>query len=89
MTDDHEDLKDKCMNDPFWAADEIERLQKVNEYVELERRLRATVNDTVEVIGVLEGRIAAIEADTGCRDRIDRLVERVDHLDAIEAGVDE
>lgn len=28
MTDDHEDLKDQCMNDPFWAADEIERLTK-------------------------------------------------------------
>ena len=27
MTDDHEDLKDQCMNDPFWAADEIERLR--------------------------------------------------------------
>ncbi len=28
MTDDHEDLKDECMNDPFWAAAEIGRLRK-------------------------------------------------------------
>ena len=39
MTDDYEDMKDKCMNDPLWAADEIERLREENKTyrTELER----------------------------------------------------
>ena len=31
MSDEYEDLRGQCMNDPFWAADEIERLRAANQ----------------------------------------------------------